>query len=154
MSHRQKTTYMRACRFMFIRVQICTGAANAAPRQLLRQVIGRARSQARAQYVHVHAIRVRVCALCVFTRVQVIGYNPRVNMYFDVCTCAHPFSRARTELGFRESGLGGFHPVPWYKSIYTNQFVPRRLPRDWMESTQSLIPETPTQSVRGVYLHV
>ena len=115
-THRLKTTYMHACRFMFIRVQICTGAANAAPRQLLRQVIGRARSQARAQYVHVHTIRVRVCVLCVFTRVQVIGYNQRVNMYFDtyieVCTCAHPLSRARTELGFRESWTGWIPPSP------------------------------------------
>ena len=115
-THRLKTTYMHACRFMFIRVQICTGAANAAPRQLLRQVIGRARSQARAQYVHVHTIRVRVCVLCVFTRVQVIGYNQRVNMYFDtyieVCTCAHPLSRARTELGFRESWTGWNPPSP------------------------------------------
>ena len=127
-THRLKTTYMHACRFMFIRVQICTGAANAAPRQLLRQVIGRARSQARAQYVHVHTIRVRVCVLCVFTRVQVIGYNQRVNMYFDtyieVCTCAHPLSRARTELGFRESWTGWIPPSPLVQFKFISNFTP------------------------------
>ena len=63
--------------------------------------------------------------------------------------------------GLGNQGMGGFHPVPWYKSILvrinvdsaqslgTNQFVPKRVPRDWVECTQSLIPETPTQSERG-----
>ena len=77
-------TYIYACMQIYVmRVQIYTGAADAAPRQLLRQVIGSARSQARAQYVHVDTIRVRVCVLRVFTRIQVIGYNQRVKMSFN-----------------------------------------------------------------------
>ena len=69
------------------------------------------------------------CAYCVFTRVQVIGYNQRVNMYFDtyieVCTCAHPLSRARTELGFRESWTGWIPPSPLVQiNLYQGEILP------------------------------
>ena len=53
--------------------------------------------------------------------------------------------------GFRIQGLGGFHPVPWYNSLYQGEVLPYNPgTRDWVESTQSETPQAPTQSVRGL----
>ena len=49
--------------------------------------------------------------------------------------------------GFGNQGLGAFHPVPWYSFWYKLICT-----RDWVESTQSEIPESALQSERGEFV--
>ena len=71
-------------------------------------------------------------------------------------------TRARTELGFREAGVGGFHPPSCYKFMCTRErfsstdqmiecdLYMRKSLKGGGKIYPPLTPETPTQSERGL----